>query len=258
MVNSFAPSWARVPEGKSCCLRPLSFPGGRNPRPSLRARAPRQACMAAVSGSSSAAQPGQPGPLPADRPAARLLPQLPPSSCSFFSSCRRRQGPDTVAAPWRSRLRGRGVATPDALPSAGRGTLPAGRGRSSAPTAWTTSSGSPAARSAPAPAPPLRSVLSRGPCSARSVPERSGLQVPPPAPPALPRWGREQGNARALGLQSFSSRGGSWNKRGGGAEDRRNSWKGVGPPETGNSGYFPSLSKPLAHTPGASGPYFPF
>lgn len=72
-------------EVKSCCLRLLSFPGGCAPRLSPRAGAPRQGCMAAVSGSSSAAQPGQRGPLPEHRIAVRLLLQLPPSSCSSSS-----------------------------------------------------------------------------------------------------------------------------------------------------------------------------
>lgn len=182
--------------------------------------------MAAVSGSPSAALSRHPGP-----------------PCGSSSSSRRRLERHTAAAPGRSQRRGLGAATLDPLASARDPPGPAAPGRSSALTAGTTSSGSPAARSAPAPAPPLRSVLSRGPRSAcAGVPKRSRPQVPPPAPPSLPLRGREQGRASALGLQSFSSRRGSRNKRGGGAEDQRNLWEGVGPPKTGDSGYFPSLS----------------
>lgn len=190
-------------------------------------RSARSKLHAAVSGSSSAAQPGQRGPLQAHRTAARLLLQLPPSSCSSSSSSRRLQH-DTAAAPERSQLRGLGAATLDPLASARDPPGPAAPSRSSALTAGTTSSGSPAARSARAPAPPLRGVLSRGPRSAcAGVPKRSRPQVPPPAPPSRPLWGWEQGRARALGLQSFSSRCCSRNKRGGGArtsETRGRGW----------------------------------
>lgn len=208
-------------EVKSCCLRLLSFPGGCAPRLSPRAGATRQGCMAGRSqrviqrGSAGAARPspGAPDRRAAPPPAATVQLQL------LLS--RRRLEPDTAAALGRSQLRGIGVATPVPSVSARDPPGPAAPSRSSALTARTTSSRAPAASSAPAPAPPLRSVLSRGPRSAcAGVPKRSCPQVPPPAPPSRPHRGWERGRLSALGLQSFSSRCCSRNKRGGGVEDQ--------------------------------------
>lgn len=197
-------------EVKSCCLRLLSFPGGCAPS---RLHGRSQRVIQRGSAGAARPSPGAPDRRAAPPPAATVQRQL------LLSS--RRQEPDTAAALGRSQLRGIGVATPVLSVSARDPPGPAAPRRSSALTAGTTSSGSPAARSAPAPAPPLRSVLSRGPRSAcAGVPKRSCPQVPPPAPPSLQHWGWEQGTASALGLQSFSSRCCSRNKRGGGVEDQ--------------------------------------
>lgn len=55
------------------------------------------------------------------------------------------------------------------------------------------------------------------PILVRRRPEPSRPQVPPPAPPGAPHRGGEERRARALGLQSSSSRWRARNKRGGGA-----------------------------------------
>lgn len=101
---------------------------------------------------------------------------------------------------------------------------------------------------------PLRPLLPRrarpGARSAcAGVPEPSRPQVPPPAPPSRPRGAWELSGA-ALGLQSFSSGRRSWNKRGGGAAPRRNSWDGRARPERATRVTFPP--EPSARAPRAS------
>lgn len=209
MVNGFAPSWARV-GGKALLPASAVLPGRVRP---VKAAWPQSAGHPARLSGAARPSPGAPDRRAAPPPAATVQLRL------LLSS--RRQEPDTAAALGRSQLRGIGVATPVLWVSARDPPGPAAPSRSSALTAGTTSSSSPAARSAPAPAPPLRGVLSRGPRSAcAGVPKRSCPQVPPPAPPSLPRRGWEQGRVSALGLQSFSSRCCSRNKRGGGVEDQ--------------------------------------
>lgn len=232
---------------KSCCPCPLSFPGRRAPRLSTR---PVKAAWPRSAGHPSAAQPGQRGPLPVHGTAVRLLLQLPPSSGSSSSSSHCHREPDATAAPGLLQLQGRGDAglrpqNPWPLLAAGS-SWPAAPRCSSAPTARATSSGSRAASCAPAPAPPLRGVLSGVP-----APRARASPAFPPAGPSsctsLLALGLGVERSQPLRLQSFSSGGCSRNKRGGGAEAQRNSWEGVGPPETGDSGYFPSLSPVRTH-----------
>lgn len=152
--------------------------------------------------------------------AARLLLQLPPSSCSSSSSPRRHREPGHSCRSWATAVAGTRDRDPrpPGLRSAPDPSGPAARRRSTARMAGTTSSRSPAARSAPAPAPPLRGVLSRGLSAPRalaspSLPGRRShlLRLPPGLD-----LSREERGPSALGLQSFSSGRCSRNKRGAG------------------------------------------
>lgn len=236
MVNGFTPSWDRG-GGKVLLPAPAVLPGGRAPRLSPRARAPRQGCMAAVSGSSGAAQRERRGPLPAHgtacgsssschRPAAAPPPPPPPPAAAAGSPILLRLLSDRSCGD--SALR-----PPEPLASA--------RLLAAAP---------PHRRSRPGARWSRRALP--GPRSARAaVGERSRPQVPPPAPPSRQLRGRQPGRAGALGLQSFSSGRCSRNKRGGGADDLAKLVGGGGSARNGRLALL-SLSRPWAHTPGAS------
>lgn len=181
---------------KSCCPHPLPLPGRARPAAGPHVRAPGQGCMAAVSGASQrgAAPAERPALSPAHGTAARLLLQLPPSSCSSSSSPRRRRrrDPGHSCCSWAMAAAGTRGFEPrhPGLGSTRDPPGPAAPRRSSAPPAPTAASGSGAAHSAPAPAPPLGGELSRVPARVRWRPQPSRPQVPPPAPPSLAAPGR--------------------------------------------------------------------
>lgn len=177
--------------------------------------------MAAVSGSSQCGSARTARPPPGHTGQSRGS----SSSCHRPAAApppppRRHREPGHSCSSWATAVAGTRDRDPRpaGLHSAPDPSGPAARRRSIASTAGTTSSGSPAARSAPAPAPPPRGVLSWGVSAPRalaspSLPGRRSHLLH--LPPGLD-LGREERGPSALGLQSFSSGRCSRNKRGAG------------------------------------------
>ena len=236
MVDGWAPNGAGV-GGEVLLPAPVApsregAPRGWSPRPSAPSRLHDCRGQRDIPARLS---PGGAALSPAHGTAARLLLQLPPSSCSSSSSSRGRRGRDpghsccswaTAAAETRGcEPRSPGLGSERDSPG------PAAPRRPSAPPAGTAASGSRAARSAPPPAPPLGCELSRVP-----APRAPASGVFPPAGPTscaslagCTGAGRSAERARsgykvpapacALGI-----------KGGAGPDTQRNSWEGAGPP----------------------------
>lgn len=212
-VQVLLPRPAVLPER----ARPAAGPGA--PERPVKAAWPRSA------GHPRAAKPGQRGPLPGTRDSRAAPPPAATVQLQLLLLPVAAGSPGTAAAPGRAAAGTRdGDPRAPGLGSARDPLGPAAPRLSTARMVRATSSGSSAAGSAPPPAPSLRGVLSRGLRSAcAGVPEPSRPQVPPPAPPFGAGLGLGGARASALGLQSFSSRRCSPNKRGAGPRTRRNS-----------------------------------